>query len=222
MTGPRYVYAVCRPFGTPLQAQLTGVAGAPAKLLNHHGLTAVVSEVPARDFAEEPLRDRLGDPRWLSATERSHHQVVDALTAVTTPVPLPPGTVFRDDSGVRVMIEYREDDLRAALDRLDGRVEWGVRVTAGSLPGPEAARFADRLHTRLTEHAEEARRHAPGGDVLAAAYLVPRARSEEFAEVVERARAAASGTAGPYVELAGPWAAYSFVESFAEPESFRV
>ncbi len=28
MTGLRYVYAVCRPLEAPLQAQLTGVAGA--------------------------------------------------------------------------------------------------------------------------------------------------------------------------------------------------
>ncbi len=71
MTGLRYVYAVCRPFGTPLQAELTGVAGAPPKQLSHHGLVAVVSEVPAEDFAEEPLRAHLEDLEWLTATARA-------------------------------------------------------------------------------------------------------------------------------------------------------
>lgn len=56
MTGMRYVYAVCRPFGGALQAQLTGVAGDPPRLLTHHGLVAVVSHVPEGDFAQEPLR----------------------------------------------------------------------------------------------------------------------------------------------------------------------
>ncbi|WP_405824009.1 GvpL/GvpF family gas vesicle protein [Streptomyces sp. NBC_01390] len=128
MTGLRYVYAVCRPFDAALQARLTGVAGAPPELLVHRGLVAVVSTVPEEDFAEEPLRHRLEDLDWLTATARAHQAVIDALTAVTTPLPLRLATVFRDDSGVRVMMEERENDFHRTLDRLDGRVEWGVKV----------------------------------------------------------------------------------------------
>jgi Gas vesicle synthesis protein GvpL/GvpF len=140
MTGLRYVYAVCRPFDTPLQAQLTGVAGDPPRLLRHHGLIAVLSRVPERDFAEEPLHRHLEDLDWLTATARAHQGVIDALTVVTTPLPLRLGTVFRDDSGVRVMMEEREDAFRRTLDRLQGRVEWGVKVYAET----EAAGSADQ------------------------------------------------------------------------------
>ncbi|RZU23652.1 GvpL/GvpF family gas vesicle protein [Streptomyces sp. BK239] len=253
MTGLRYVYAVCRPFDAPLQVQLTGVAGAPAKLLHHHGLVAVVSDVPVKDFAEEPLRSHLEDLDWLSATARGHQQVIDALTAVTTPLPLRLATVFRDDSGVRVMMEEREDDFRRTLDRLQGRVEWGVKVYvepqaeppasgAGSEAGAKPAsgrdyllrrrmqaraqddtwqraeRFAGRLHSLLSEHADAARLHAPqnpalskasGQNVLNAAYLVPRAGSEEFVEIVDHTK---DQEPGMRVELTGPWAAYSFVD----------
>lgn len=125
MTGLRYVYAVCHPLGAPLQADLPGVAGDPPRLLTHRGLIAVVSHVPERDFAEEPLRRRLEDLDWLTETARAHQQVIDSLTAVTTPLPLRLATVFRDDSGVRVMMEEREEDFRRVLDRLEGRVEWG-------------------------------------------------------------------------------------------------
>ncbi|MEV1069831.1 GvpL/GvpF family gas vesicle protein [Streptomyces sp. NPDC050263] len=231
MTGLRYVYAVCRPLGAPLQADLSGVAGDPPRLLTHHGLIAVVSHVPARDFAQEALSRRLADGDWLAETARAHQQVVDALTAVTTPLPLRLATVFRDDSGVRVMMEEREDDFRRTLERLAGRVEWGVRVYAepeedreGSAEeGAEAdvrqraERFADRLHTELSAHADDVRLHprqASGQNVLNAAYLVPRAHSEEFVEMVGRTKGEESGMR---VELAGPWAAYSFVESAGEP-----
>ncbi|MGW0083841.1 GvpL/GvpF family gas vesicle protein [Streptomyces sp. NPDC003393] len=249
MTGLRYVYAVCRPLGAPLQAQLTGVGGAPVKQLLHHGLIAVVSEVPERDFAEEPLRARLEDLDWLSATARAHQGVVDALTVVTTPLPLRMATVFRDDSGVRTMIESREEHFRATLDRLQGRVEWGVKVYLEAEqpqeamvrePEPMAASgrdylrrrrqqtlaredvwqraeaFATRLHEKLSAFAEDSRLHAPqnaalsgtaGRNVLNAAYLVPRAHSEEFVEVVDRTKDEAPGLR---VELTGPWAAYSF------------
>ncbi|MFH0515770.1 GvpL/GvpF family gas vesicle protein [Streptomyces sp. M41] len=138
MTGLRYVYAVCHPFRSPLQAQLSGVAGAPPKQLTHHGLIAVVSTVPEADFAEEPLRAHLEDLDWLTATARAHQQVIDALTVVTTPLPLRLGTVFRDDSGVRTMMEAREEDFRRVLDRLEGRVEWGVKVYADVEPAASA------------------------------------------------------------------------------------
>jgi hypothetical protein len=253
MTGLRYVYAVCRPFDTPLQSQLTGVAGDPPRLLHHHGLVAVVSHVPEWDFSEEALRAHLEDLDWLTETARAHQGVIDALTAVTTPLPLRLATVFRDDSGVRVMIEAREDDFRRTLDRLEGRVEWGVKVyletppeepAAAAAPKPAPGRdyllqrrrqtrarenlwqraeeFATRLHRTLGEYAEDARLHAPqnpalsgaaGRNVLNAAYLVPRTRSEEFVELVDRTKDDAPGLR---VELTGPWAAYSFVGDIAE------
>ncbi|WP_210636545.1 GvpL/GvpF family gas vesicle protein [Streptomyces sp. GESEQ-13] len=141
MTGLRYVYAVCRPFGTPLQAQLTGVGGDPPRLVPHHDLVAVVSHVPEADFAEEPLRAHLEDLDWLTTVARAHQGVIDALTTVTTPLPLRLGTVFRDDSGVRTMIEAREENFLRRLDRLEGRVEWGVKVflEAGPEQAPEQA-----------------------------------------------------------------------------------
>ncbi|MFG2353113.1 GvpL/GvpF family gas vesicle protein [Streptomyces sp. NPDC048521] len=245
MTGLRYVYAVCRPFGTPLQSQLTGIAGAPPALLHHHGLVAVVSTVPEADFCESALKAHLEDLDWLAATARAHQGVIDALTTVTTPLPLRLATVFRDDSGVRTMIEAREDDFRRTLDRLDGRVEWGVKVYLEPEPEPapaaakpasgrdylrrrresshaheekwqRAEKFAHTLHERLSRLAEDSRLHAPqnaalattpGQNILNGAYLVPRAHSEEFVELVDRTKDEAPGIR---VELTGPWAAYSF------------
>lgn len=248
MTGLRYVYAVCRPFGTPLQAQLTGVGGDPPRLLAHGDLVAVVSHVPEGDFAEEPLRAHLEDLDWLTAVARAHQGVIDALTTVTTPLPLRLGTVFRDDSGVRTMLQAREEGFRRTLDRLEGRVEWGVKVfidaeRAQDAPAAPAAKpasgrdylrqrrmqtqsqdalwqqaetFATQLHRSLSESAEDSRLHAPqnptlsgasGRNVLNAAYLVPRVKSEEFVERVDRTK---DGAPGIRVELTGPWAAYSF------------
>ncbi|MFJ8035657.1 GvpL/GvpF family gas vesicle protein [Streptomyces sp. NPDC096032] len=247
MTGLRYVYAVCRPFELPLQSQLTGIGGAPPAVVHHHGLVAVVSTVSEADFSEEALKAHLEDLDWLAATARAHQGVIDALTTVTTPLPMRLATVFRDDSGLRTMIEAREDDFRRILDRLAGRVEWGVKVYLEPEPAePEAAApekpasgrdylrrrrasshaheekwqraeaFAHSLHERLRGHAEDFRLHAPqnaalstapGRNVLNAAYLVPRAHSEEFVEMVDRTKDEAPGIR---VELTGPWAAYSF------------
>jgi pyruvate/2-oxoglutarate dehydrogenase complex dihydrolipoamide acyltransferase (E2) component len=257
MTGLRYVYAVCRPFELPLQSQLTGIGGAPVGVLHHHELVAVVSAVPVADFSEAALKAHLEDLDWLAATARAHQGVVDALSTVTTPLPLRLATVFHDDSAVRSMIEAREADFRRILDRLAGRVEWGVKVylepeAEPAEPAPAAAkpasgrdylrrrrershaqedkwqraeRFAQALHERLIGQAEDARIHAPqnsalsaapGQNVLNAAYLVPRRRSEEFVELVDRTK---DEEPGIRVELTGPWAAYSFTGEETGEES---
>ncbi|WP_255951450.1 GvpL/GvpF family gas vesicle protein [Streptomyces odontomachi] len=250
----RYGYAVCRPFDTPLPTGLTGVAGAPVALLRHGDLVAVTSAVPEQDFSERALRARLEDLDWLAATARAHDEVLAALTRVTSPLPLRLATVFRGADGVRTMLAARHDELRRHLARLDGCVEWGVKVytqtggaeedgdgtaggaaTAGRAAGgrdylrrrrmerasrervwEHAEEFAARLQHGLARYAADVRVHrpqdarlsgAPGRNVLNAAYLVDRDRSEEFTTAVRQAGDEARGLR---VELTGPWAAYSF------------
>ncbi|SDJ53674.1 GvpL/GvpF family gas vesicle protein [Streptomyces indicus] len=140
----RYVYAVCRPFEAALQADLVGVGGAPLKQLAHGGLVAVLSHVPPEDFGYEPFKAHLEDLDWVSETARAHQSVIAALTTVTCPLPLRLGTVFRDDSGVRTMLEDEGEQLRALLARIDGRVEWGVKVYAEPVEPAGAAAAADR------------------------------------------------------------------------------
>ncbi|MFD5639535.1 GvpL/GvpF family gas vesicle protein [Streptomyces sp. NPDC127077] len=223
MSALRYVYAICRPFPAALSVELTGVGGVPPRLLRHGDLIAVVGSVPERDFDPEPLRRRLEDVHWLEETARAHQGVLDALTAVTSPLPLRLATVLRDDSGVRVMIDERREDFLRTLDRLDGRVEWDVRVYADTAP-EHADAFTRRLHHTLSECAEEnrlltpttpapSREASPGEEghrVLDAAYLVPRADSGAF---VERVNSEGEQQPGMRVELTGPWAAYSFTGS---------
>lgn len=132
----RYVYAVCRPFDGVLPEGAAGVTGEPPRLLHHGDLVAVVDAVPAEEFEEGPLRARLEDLDWLAATARRHDAVLAALTAVTSPLPLRLATVCRDDSGVRRLLDEGRDRFTRALERLDGRVEWGVKVYARTSPAP--------------------------------------------------------------------------------------
>ena len=274
----RYVYAVCRPMNAPLAADLTGVGGAPPRQLAHEGLIALVGPVPEQDFAEEALRAHLEDLEWLSETARAHQRVIGALTSVTCPLPLRLGTVFRDDSGVRAMLQDGADRFWRILERIDGCVEWGVKVHMDSADSSDnrssdnrssddqpsdnrssdkqtsatadpqkplsgrdylrrrreqrnaqdegwkrAEAFAQRLHEELARHADDSRLHAPqnaslsntpGRNILNAAYLVPRAHSEEFVELVDRTKD--EDAVGLTVELTGPWAAYSFTGDDAE------
>lgn len=193
-----YVYAVCRPFDGPLP-DITGVADTSPRQVADDGLVAVVGHVPEKDFAEAALRERLEGLDWVSATARRHEAVVAALMTVTSPLPLRLGTVFRDETGVRGMLRTQENRFRRLLGRLDGRIEWGVKVyldlperTSQTEPKRAATgrdylrqrshrhteqeatwrgaeAFSEALHGALAAHAVDARLHRPQGAALSGA-----------------------------------------------------
>lgn len=133
----RYVYAVAFPFTEALPEEIRGVAGSTPRLLHHGGLVAAVSAVSSDEFGEAPLRTRLEDLEWLTETARGHQAVVAALTSITCPLPLRLATVCLEDNGVRRLLDSGRDRFVRTLARLDGRVEWGVKVYAATEPPGE-------------------------------------------------------------------------------------
>ncbi|TVL91322.1 GvpL/GvpF family gas vesicle protein [Streptomyces sp. SAJ15] len=136
----RYVYAITRDHdpAPPWPEHLRGVAGGPVHTVRHAGLSALTGPVPAAEFGEAPLRARLEDLRWLEEVARAHQRVVDtAARTARCVVPLRLATVCRDEPGVRRLMASGRDRFTAALDRLDGKVEWGVKVYAA--PGADTS-----------------------------------------------------------------------------------
>ncbi|MEU0372852.1 GvpL/GvpF family gas vesicle protein [Streptomyces sp. NPDC006283] len=136
-----YVYAVAQPVGDAASFAAAGVGDAPVRFVEHRGLAAVVSHVRAEDFEEAPLRAHLEDLDWLADTARAHESVVGAVSGITNLVPLRLATVCRDESGVRRLLDDGHDRFTSSLARLDGRVEWGVKLYAepDAAPGPDTA-----------------------------------------------------------------------------------
>ena len=116
---------------------LVGVGGAPVRVLVSGRLAAVVSSVEPQQFREESLRRNLEDLPWLTATARAHHRVVDAIGRDHPIAPLRLATVYLDDENVRALIGAQEEAFAAALDRIRGRREWGVKAFAAAHPDPE-------------------------------------------------------------------------------------
>jgi hypothetical protein len=106
----------------------TGVAGGAVESLTEGDLRVLVSSVPRAEFDEEPLRANLNDLEWLERVAREHEAVLDEALAQTTVVPLRLCTIFDDAEGTRQMLEREGEALRAALTRLEGRQEWGVKL----------------------------------------------------------------------------------------------
>jgi hypothetical protein len=109
---------------------LTGVAGEQIRLVAADDLSAVVGTVPLIEFGEEPLRRHLEDLDWLSAKARAHDAVVSAIALSEAVVPVTMATVYLDDERVRMVLDARHGEFLAALDRVTGRDELGVKAYA--------------------------------------------------------------------------------------------
>ncbi len=109
---------------------VAGVAGAPvrtAPLRGHGSLTAVVSDADLAEFGEDALRSNLEDLDWLAAVAQAHHGVIEAVAHLGTVLPMRLATVYASEASMRAAVAGREPGLRAAMDRLRSRTEWGVK-----------------------------------------------------------------------------------------------
>jgi hypothetical protein len=91
------------------------------------------------EFAADALRRNLEDLDWLEATARAHHRVIDAVARQGPLVPMRLATVYSGDESLGAMLAARSADFRAALARITGRQEWGVKAYAARQSEPGGA-----------------------------------------------------------------------------------
>jgi hypothetical protein len=136
-----YVFVVTDtpPSGDELAAEAGHVGGGPLRVVHAaEGLSLVVQDVPAAEFAEAALAARLNDPQDLERCVLAHHRGVEAAGRRGAVVPLPMATLYLSDVNAVEAVERRRTDLRAVLDRLRGRTEMAVKVHTGPA-GPAGA-----------------------------------------------------------------------------------
>ncbi|MFG2089483.1 GvpL/GvpF family gas vesicle protein [Spirillospora sp. NPDC048824] len=136
-----YLYGVARDLNPAALGDAAGVAGAPVRGVVAGGLTALVSTVRLEEYGEAALRANLEDLAWLEATARAHHDVVDRAAHAAPTAPVRIATLYRDDTRVAEVLTTQGERFDAALDRIAGRSEWGVKAYAdpGTLRGDAPA-----------------------------------------------------------------------------------
>jgi hypothetical protein len=125
-----YLYGVTRGLDLAALGDSPGVAGTPVRGVVAGGLTALVSTVRLAEYGEEALRANLEDLAWIEATARAHHTVVDRAARVAPTAPVRIATVYHDDERVSQVLREGRERFGAALDRITGRSEWGVKAYA--------------------------------------------------------------------------------------------
>jgi hypothetical protein len=142
----RYLYAITRDLDPEVLIAVPALGGGRLEIVEHQGLAVVVSSVDLEEYGEEGLTRNLERLEWLEEVARGHDAVVQALAAHGPTAPLRLATICLDDAGVRRRVEEWHAALEQVLDRVDGRMEWSVKVlTPARTPEPAAASAGEKV-----------------------------------------------------------------------------
>jgi hypothetical protein len=114
----RYVYGVVRS-GPPLVPARSNLGGGAEEVyaVEYGDLAAVVSRTPV--FILDPTRENA----------LAHEHVIETVMKNRTIIPMSFGTVFRTDEDVRQVLRSIYPSLQDVLQRMAGKLEFGVKVT---------------------------------------------------------------------------------------------
>ncbi|OLB23821.1 MAG: hypothetical protein AUH17_05840 [Actinobacteria bacterium 13_2_20CM_68_14] len=158
--------------------------GHDVELVVEGPLAGVTSRVSLEEFGEEMLPDRLGDAAWLEEKISAHERVLERVLHELSIVPCRFCTVYRSERELRRFLAERKDALQAALDRVHGQVELGVKAFV------DRKRFAagEASRNEKIRDLQERAGSAEGGT----AYLERRRLEQLVSSEVERLRSTAS------------------------------
>jgi hypothetical protein len=143
-----YVYCLVRAARRPpLRGVPAGLAGSRDLRLLDAGerLWLVAATVPAAEYGEAALERGLQHLDWVGRRAMEHEAVVEHFLAAPAVLPMQLFTLFTSDE--RAVAHVAGDRRRIAdiLARIDGQVEWGLRLTWDE----QAARTSvERAHQR--------------------------------------------------------------------------
>jgi hypothetical protein len=138
-----YVYCIARGERPPSLSRaprgLPGL-GATRTLEVRPALWLVVADAPVDAYDEGALERGLQDLEWVGACAAGHERLVEHVSRSTTAVPLKLFTIFASDERAVASARKLAPRIQRTLLRIDGCVEWGVRVHVDERRARAAAR----------------------------------------------------------------------------------
>jgi gas vesicle protein GvpL/GvpF len=136
-----YVYVVTRVGAMPRVDGIDGTRRFGVAVVGD--VAAIFTAVNPGEFSQEAIDRRAGDLEWLGAVGYRHQAVVADVMKAAAIVPLRAFTLFSSEEALRAYLDEHREMLSAALDRLDGKQEWTMRIEL------EPARWSEALSTRV-------------------------------------------------------------------------
>jgi hypothetical protein len=210
-----YVYGIL-PGDVELTEEIRGVGNSEVKLVRGGELAALVSEVE--------LTGPLGTPDDLQA----HQELLDSTAAGAPVLPLRFGAVLTsEDAVVSELLEPNHDEFAAALDELEGRMEYLVRGRYDEQAileeilseNEEAAQLRERIHGADADATRDERIRL--GELINSAVEAKREEDTQQLLAAMEERAVASVVRDPSHELDAVNVAF-LIEEDAEDELDQV
>jgi hypothetical protein len=93
------------------------------------GLWLAAADAPRTRYDAPAVEKGLKDLEWVSACAVAHERVIEHVSTLGTTVPMKLFTLFSSDARAMAELGRSRARLRAVLKRIEGRREWGVRVS---------------------------------------------------------------------------------------------
>ena len=147
MSTATYLYCLVRaPKAPSLRAAPAGLPGAgrPRAIDAGKGLWLVAADAPLDRYGEKPIEKGLQDLAWVSSCALPHEAVVEHLARSGTVLPMKLFTLFRSDQRALEHVAKQRRQIEQIARRIEGREEWGLRVTLDEASALERARKTAR------------------------------------------------------------------------------
>jgi len=92
-------------------------------------LWAIVQSVPEADYGETALARGLQNLDWVGPRAMAHERVIELFLSEPALLPMHLFTMFTSDDRVVQHVESDRTRIRRLLKRVEGKVEWGLRIT---------------------------------------------------------------------------------------------
>jgi hypothetical protein len=127
-----YVYCLVRAAAKPsMRGVPDGVPGASSPRVMEVGrrLWAVVANVPARDYDEAALARGLQNIDWVGGRAMAHEAVVEHFLTARAVLPMQLFTLFTSEERAAAHVGRNLARIERILARIEGQLEWGLRLT---------------------------------------------------------------------------------------------
>jgi hypothetical protein len=122
-----YLYGYV-PADAPAPDQLAGIADGMVCLEDNGALRAVISDVPAAEYAPERVEERLQDLKWVAEQGVAHERVVAWFVDHSQILPAPLFTMYSSRAALREATAQRSGQLSGEMERLRGLREWNMKI----------------------------------------------------------------------------------------------
>jgi hypothetical protein len=151
----------------------------------------IVSTVPGDAYGEEALEAGLQQLEWVAPRALAHEAVVEHFLAAPAVLPMQLFTMFTGDARAIEHVIGDKRRITAIMKRIEGQVEWGLRLTLD----PEAAATPARSgrSSKASPTSLPRRRSSQASDGGGAAYLAHKRDQRDLARTrLKKGRSAAN------------------------------